>query len=207
MAIARFAVDAPRGREVGDAVHELVTEGRRKQYEAALASGAPWAVRMASSGGYSSCGDLAHFVLACLGCRDERYVNRTGDGGQIPWQSGVNISRLVALPAYTRAAAGLAPKPGDVLHVAGPDHVSICETFTPELGAATTCDYGQPHAAYRARAVVQRGATWIVGGRVLQGWVDIEQVALTESAIVPDAFEDGVEDDNPYPEAITIPPG
>lgn len=207
IALVRFAVDAPRGRRVGDPVHEWVTEGRRKQYEIALVAGAEWAIKLSKTGGYSSCGDLAHWLLMCLGVRDERYVNRSDDGGQHPWIAGVNISRLVALPAYVKAAAGLAPKPGDITHVAGPDHVAVCELFDPDAGESSSYDYGQPYGANRKRVVVQRGATWIIGGRVLQGWVDIERVKLVESAIVPDDFKLGELDENPYAEAISIPSG
>lgn len=205
VALARFAVDAPYGRGVGDPVHEWVTEGRRKQYEDALARGEAWAKAMPA--GYSSCGDLAHWILMCLGCRDERYVNRTGDAGIHPWVSGVNISRLVQLPAYVKASAGQTPRPGDITHVVGPDHVEVCERFNPDLGTESACAYGQPHAAYRERAVAQRGALWIVGGRALDGWVDIEQVERTESALVPDDFELGIPDENPYPEGLVIPAG
>lgn len=207
VALARFAVNAPTGRTVGDPVHEWVTEGRRKQYEDALAAGAEWAVKMAPHGGYSSCGDEAQWLLMCLGVRDERYVNRSGDGGVHPWVSGVNIARLCALPAYVKASAGQAPRPGDITHVTNADHVAVSESFRPDLGSASSCDYGQPHAAYRERAVVQRGATWIVGGRVLAGWVDIELLRFEESALVPDDFELGTVDDNPYPEDLSIPAG
>ena len=46
VALALFAVDGERGRRSGDPVHEWVTEGRRTQYDKALAAGASWAKNM-----------------------------------------------------------------------------------------------------------------------------------------------------------------
>ena len=88
VSIARWAVDNERGRSTGDPVHEWVTEGRRKQYEDALRRRAQWALDMPA--GYSSCGDLPHFVAMLLGCRDEIVVNRGDDGGLVGWAVGRN---------------------------------------------------------------------------------------------------------------------
>lgn len=203
LALGRYAVDAPRGRVPPDPVHEWITEGRRLQYERAWAAGAAWA--RALPAGYSSCGDLAHWLLLCLGVRDERYVNRDGDGGTHPWLAGVNISRLVELPAYVRAIGSAVPSPGDIVHLAAPDHVAICEAFSCEEVTMSSFDYGQPYGGPRTRAIVRHGSVWIVGGRALQGWVDIERLSLSESALVPDDFEGGEPDGNPYPEDLTIP--
>lgn len=206
-ALAEFAVGAPRGRTVGDPVHEWVTEGRRLQYERAVAAGARWATSM--SGGYSSCGDLAHWLLMCLGCRDERYVNRGDDGGEVPWRAGVNISRLVALPAYVdaRRAAGRTPVPGDILHVASPDHVCVLVAARVEAGTVDTADYGAPHAAFRTVPVLVRGSVTMIGSRVLMGWVDLGAVEFTESALVPDSFSLGSPDVSPFSDTLTITPG
>jgi hypothetical protein len=121
--------------------------------------------------------------------------------------SGVNIERLCALPAYVKAAADLTPLPGDITHVASPDHVVVVLCSAPARGIDDACAYGQPHAAFRERPVIHRSSMWIVGGRVLEGWVDIELLDFAESALVPDDFELGTVDDNPYPEDLTIPSG
>ena len=207
--LARFAVNGDAGRDVGDPVHEWVTEGRRKQYEDALKAGAAWAVKLQKTGGYSTCGDGAHWVLFCLGARDERYVNRDTDGGTHPWASGVNVSRLTELPAYVRAARvpEQLPKPGDIEHVASPDHVCVLESMDFGEGVTVDLDYGQPYGRRRKRPLMRRGSVVMIGDRVLQGWVDIEQIALAESALVPDSFAFGTLDENPYPEGIPIPPG
>lgn len=207
--LGRFAVNGDAGRGIGDPVHEWVTEGRRKQYEDALHAGAEWAIKLQKTGGYSSCGDGGHWVLFCLGVRDERYVNRDTDGGTHPWAMGVNVSRLTELPAYVRAARApdQLPKPGDILHVAAPDHVDILESLDFGTNEVWTFDYGQPYGRRRKHLLTRRGSLVMVGDRVLQGWVDIEKIALAESALVPDSFAFGTLDENPYPEGIPIPPG
>ena len=189
-------------RPSGDPVHDWITEGRRLQWERAHAAGHSWALK----GSYSSCGDLAHWLLMCLGCRDERVVNRSDDGGEISWVVGANISRLVALPWYREEGAG--PFPGDILHVASPDHVAVL-LDQESADQWHTADYGQPHAERKDCLVVPRRRGLIVRGRHLEGWVDLESMlddgAFTESAIVPDAFPYGVLDDNPYDEDLRIP--
>jgi hypothetical protein len=142
-----------------------------------------------------------------LGCRDERLVNRGTDGGELPWQVGANISRLVGHPAYrgapTRPGDGRAPGLGDVLHVVGPDHVSVLLT-TGERWA--TADYGQPYGMQRDCPIAWRVDGLWVRGRRLAGWLDLDGVVLVESAIVPDAFE-GEVDGNPYAEGVGWPTG
>lgn len=200
-----FAVNGDMGRNVGDPVHEWVTEGRRREWERAHARGDAWA----QGTPYSSCGDLAHWLLMMLGCRNERYVNRTGDCGEVPWKATVNITRLVALPAYqpAKSAAGRTPQSGDILHVAGPDHVAVVDEWNEATGEVTSADYGQPYGRRRKHPIVRRRSTILVGTRVLMGWVDLEQVVLEESALVPEDFEGGEEDLNPYNAELTIPPG
>lgn len=203
VALSRFAVNAPHGRVVGDPVHEWVTEGRRTQWEIAHARGDAWAQKTP----YSSCGDQGHWLLMCLGVRDERYVNRSGDGGDTPWQIGVNISRLVSLPAYVSAkhANGRKPHPGDIMHVASPDHVNVLHVWNEASAEVETGDYGAPYAVLRKSLIIERGSVMMIGQRVLMGWIDIEALSFDESALVPDAFEYGIADDNPYNAVLNIP--
>jgi len=202
--VAEFAAGGAAGRKTGDPVHEWVTEGRRKQYEDALTRGEEWAKKMTP---YSSCGDLGHTLLFCLGCRDEKYVNRNGDGGVTPWKVGVNISRLVSLPAYV-SAKGIGsrrPKPGDILHVAPPDHVSVLLSWDEPGGATQTADYGGPYGRTKKSPITKSGTVLLIGRRVLMGWVDIEALEPTETALVPDAFPWGMPDENPYEKAVEVP--
>jgi hypothetical protein len=193
------------GRSVGDPVHEWVTEGRRKEYEAALRRGDLWAVKLSKTGGYSSCGDQAHCLLFCLGVRDESLVNRTGDGGDHPWSVGVNIARFAGSALLTHPHPGTSdrPKPGAIVWIATTDHVCIQEAWPDgDDGSSSSFDYGQPYGRRRVRKVAKKNGALTVDGRQVMGWLDLEDVValMTESAIVPDAFEGGVLDDSPYPE-------
>lgn len=202
-ALAEFATNGSVGRSLGDPVHEWITEGRRSEYERALKQGAAWAKNMPA--GYSSCGDLPHWMLMCLGCRDERYVNRSDDGGDVPWRSGVNIARLRSLPAY-RSPFVYDGQPGDIMHVASPDHVAVIRRASYMTREIESHDYGQPYAAMKLHTLLRRSETQIlVGARVLQGVIDIGAISYVESAIVPNDFDGGTPDENPYAEGLVIP--
>ena len=80
MHLAEYACDGSRGRpELGDEVYEDVTE--RRDFGA----------------GYSSCADLAHWMLFRLGVRDAM-INRKEHRGWVP---SVNLSRI----AFNRFSA------------------------------------------------------------------------------------------------------
>lgn len=205
VAIARWATNDDECK-LGDPIHEWVTEGRRKQWEDARKRGDAWAQK----GSYSSCGDLAHALLFLLGCRDERLVNRTGDGGVTPWRIGANLSRIDAAPGYVKARSGLVPNDGDILHVASVysgqqtnDHVAVLESFG--MVSIITHDYGQPYGLRKVQSAHQTGGLFVIGQRRLIGWLDVCAVNRTESAIVPDSFVGGVEDDNPYLDNFGVP--
>lgn len=210
-AIALWAVDGERGRAVGDPVHDWITEGRRAQYERALAAGAQWALDMPA--GYSSCGDLVHFVLWMLGCRDESVVNRDSDGGAVPWRVGANISRIVRSPWYVRFGVGASlemPELGDPIHVRSPHHVAV---LCDELDGSQwiTADYGQPHGRRYVAQLRDVSTGVLVRGRPLEGYVSLRAArragAFVESAIVPSDVDVGDPCDNPYPEGIELPEG
>jgi hypothetical protein len=208
VAIARWAVDDDRGRAIGDPVHEWVTEGRRSQYERALAAGAAWAQRMPA--GYSSCGDLAHWMLMLLGVRHERIVNRGDDGGLVGWAVGANLSRLTKSRWYVPASENGLPEVGDILHVSAPEHVCVLLDQVSR-DQWVTADYGQPHGQRRVCQLRDTATGLQVRGRMLVGWVSLGLVAtsggLEESALVPDSFQGGVLDDNPYDEELAVPEG
>jgi hypothetical protein len=204
-ALTLFAVNGKKGRAPPDLVHEWVTEGRRTQWERAFARGDKWAVDMVP---YSSCGDLPHWLLMLLGCRDELVVNRGDDGGVVDWKPGPNISRLVLSKFYVTEGE---PEDGDPLHVQYPDHMCVL-TDKVSAGKWLTGDYGGPYANLMPCPVSRgSGGTKVVRGRALKGWVSLSKMldlnAFTQSAWVPDDFPLGVADDNPYDEDLRIPPG
>lgn len=211
-AIILLADWAARGRDLGDPVHEWVTEGRRKQYEDAVRRKATWALNMKA--GYSSCGDLWHFVLMLLGCRDERIVNRNDDGGLVGWAVGRNLSHVTGLPAFRKRGE---PEPGDFLHLQSPDHATILLKKQPALGGAsvteywTTANYGSPYGAVKAQRVVRREGTGEIylDGRRVVGFLAVEDIVpmLTNPALLPDGMDVGIETDNPYVDELPVPKG
>ncbi len=192
IALVRYAVDAGGAnyRRRGDPVFEEVTEGR------------------CSYSKYSSCGDLCHWLLFRLGVRDERIVNRSTDGGVIPWASGKNLSRLVYCVGkafvYAKSQA-FSAKPGDILYVRYPEHVCVLESAP--AGAhlnqpfnVTTCDYGQviEHAQAGVIRTVPLTQKFVngrfeqkLGSRELVGWVDISKLRLDTWALLEDWMEAG----------------
>ena len=193
--LADWAVGYGLGRVSGDPVHEWVTEGRRLQYERAYAAGHSWARSMRA--GYSSCADLAHWLLMMLGARDESVINRGDDGGARGWSVGANISRLVSSRWYVRTGT---PQVGDIIHVGGADHVSVLlDVISPAVWR--TADYGQPHAR---RRIVDVDAGY-VRGRCMRGYIDLSLVERPAPACVPDGCMHGTIADDPGD--IRIPEG
>jgi len=135
---------------------------------------------------YSSCGDLAHWLLYRLGCRAP-WVNRKEHRG---WKVGANVSLLATAPQSVRQlpVPGSRFEPGDVLIVwndtQGRDaHVMVCYEHRPDLARLVVSEYGQPGGHTRKRLMVaQNGLLWI-GTRKLQRWLPLHLVlANTETA-------------------------
>ena len=165
--IATFACDGDKGRVLGDSVFEMLTEGRAKYKK------------------YSACGDLAHYVLAQLGVRDEALVNRDSEGGTVPWKMGVNLSRIVygSGTLFIWARPNLRPKPGDILYVSPPDHVCILESIDETAKTITVLEYGQWDAKTQKPSGKRRLAKFSadakgmkVGARLLRGWLSIARI-------------------------------
>ena len=192
--LAEYAVDGDNGRAVGDPIHEWVTEGRRARSEARRK-------KDPSANDYSSCGDLPHWMLACLGCRDEAVVNRTDDGGVKDWVIAVNLSRLTRSPWYVREGVG-EPDLGDILLTgnldSGRDWHACVLLMRVTDDQWVTADYGQPYGQKRVAIVKLSHKGRVVRGKRLRGWVSLENVPLSMSAVVPDTFMGGIPDDNPY---------
>lgn len=215
VSIARWMTNDDH-RDVGDPVHTYVTEGRMKQWVDARARGDAWAQRMI----YSSCGDASNTLFAMLGCRDEALVNRTEDGGEHDWISGVNISHLTRSKVLRHPGDGM-PQPGDVLfqmNVHG-GHVSIMDHIVENADGtmrAITHNYGQGNKTDAKKKdeplVVQVDSightTMAISGHPIVYWADLSLITFEESALVPDAFEGGEPDENPYAEGMfPIPEG
>jgi len=127
------------GRSENDAVYREVTEGRDVG---------------AAQKNYSSCGDLAHWLLFRMGCRSP-FVNRKEHLG---WRPGMNVSAL----AFCKLAEEPAPDDvygaGDILIIwSKPDatdaHVMVVlEHQPPKLVSA---EYGQPGGAVREHMLLE----------------------------------------------------
>ncbi len=212
VSLCAHAVGDSGQRIEGDPVFERVTEGRTKN--------APT---------YSACGDLPHWAWRCLGVRNEKIVNRSDDGGAIPWAMGVNISRIVystgsafvpttELTAFKQAGwLG-----GDTLFVTSPEHVMVAaqevRLAVGSVVVASFYEYGQfdkklgkrsgaLHDKLVRRPTISTITIANVDGtreRTLMGLVNLgrllENEPGLESAIVPDDFEGGHPDDSPYTE-------
>ena len=181
IALALYAVNGERGRDVGDPVHEEVTEGRRRQYETALKAGQAWALELQRrGGGYHSCGDLVAWVLYRLGCRDERLVNRTADEGKTPWQPVRNVTNITGSPHYHKAGHGAVPERGDVLFILkGSGHLAVLVEWDEAGGTVTSADYGQPYGRKRVRKLRSDGrGGWTLDGSALDGWLDLSAIEM-----------------------------
>jgi hypothetical protein len=177
VALATYAVNGTLGRNVGDPVHEEVTEGRRRQLEQALRAGQAWARNMPQ--GYHSCGDLAAWMLWRLGCRDESLVNRTNDGGTRAWVPGRNLAVIAGSRAFVNAAPGREPRPGDILFLnQNGGHVGVLLEWDEAAGRCASADYGQPYGRRRSRRITRRSGALLLDGVTLRGWLDLDRVTF-----------------------------
>ena len=131
--------DFDQGRLVETPVYKAVVENRQEEAK--------------SSGTfYSSCGDLAHWLLYRLGLRTDT-VNRKEHKGWEWFGARNNVTRLATDPA-ARPYKGEQLHTGDILIVAtadplgklglGPTHVTVVLDADQAKGKITTGDYGQP---------------------------------------------------------------
>jgi hypothetical protein len=137
------------GRSENDPVYQRVTESRDVG---------------AAQRGYSSCGDLAHWMLFRLGSR-ARFVNRKEHRG---WRMGANVSALAFSPVAEDAKANDHYQAGDVLIIwIRPDatdaHVMVA--LDHRQGMLTSGEYGQPGGAVRVHHLDRPG---FIGQRKIQ---------------------------------------
>jgi hypothetical protein len=161
--LVEYATGGSAGRSEADPVYQAVTEGRD---------------RGAAQKAYSSCGDLAHWLLYRLGVRLP-LVNRTEHQG---WASGRNVSRL----AFAKGLAVADPKgdaryePGDVVIVwsqnGGTDAHVMVVLEDRQPSALLVGEYGQPGAHVRARPVHLHGGLLCMGVRALHAALPLDHV-------------------------------
>ena len=171
-----YACDGSQGRpERGDAVYDAVTEGRD------------------FGRGYSSCGDLAHWMLYRLGVR-AAWLNRSEHNG---WKPGVNVSRLCGVVRYAAPSSDIVLQPGDVTVVynraGGSDaHVSVVIDHDVRRGELQTADYGQPGGSLKTRAIARSGGRVIIGARQLRHVLRLADVLeagpLVEADELPESW-------------------
>jgi hypothetical protein len=150
---------------------------------------------------YSSCGDLAHWLLYRLGCRAP-FVNRAEHRG---WKVGANVSLLSTAPHGVRQlpVPGARFEPGDVLivwnHQQGHDaHVMVVYEHRPDLARLVVAEYGQPGGHVRKRLLTANGGLLYIGTRKLQRWLPLHLV-LTHSETADVTLPDGLTPTEPAP--------
>lgn len=166
--LVEYACGGAAGRSESDPVYQQVTEGRD---------------RGTAQRSYSSCGDLAHWLLYRLGVRSP-WINRAEHQG---WRSGRNVSTLAwdAPNAVRRTPTPSGRyEPGDVLIVwnreDGTDaHVLVAVEHDGNV--LLSGDYGQPGGKLCTRVILTRavhsdGRVYdapVLGTRQIQRWLPL----------------------------------
>lgn len=157
-----------------------VTEGRKLDMVRWVQSGK--ATAQAERHGYSSCGDLPHWLYEQLGVRSRWNTQESIDG---QWDMGMNLARISGHPDFsTELPEQLSP--GDVLYVGhgALDHVCVVmgEELEPSPRIATV-DYGQSalqgvEGRFRPSFGWDRQSVPMVHGgvRKVHGYLDLDRV-------------------------------
>jgi hypothetical protein len=160
--LVEYACKGSTGRLESDAVYQAVVEGRDRP---------PYPNR------YSSCGDLAHWMLYRLGVRLP-LVNREEHLG---WTSGVNVSRL----AFDPLASSDPPdssrfQAGDIGIIWSNAEATDAHVFVflddQQPQALLVGEYGQPGGRVNTRRVGYRGGQLAIGGRRLHRILRLDEV-------------------------------
>jgi hypothetical protein len=137
---------------------------------------------------YSSCADLAHFLLWAMGCSDVRMLNRTDAELGIHWEVGKNISKLVSgakeLGCWRTLQDGL-PDKGDVVLIGDyskkqMEHVCVVKDWGEYVD---TYDYGQFDVVPCSKLVTRKFDGKALNGRDVVGYIDIVSVPLSRYAL------------------------
>lgn len=170
VALTEHACGYDRGRSKTDPVYIEVSENEH---------GVPRAR-------YSSCADLAFWLLERLGCRED-FLNRASLGGWVP---GVNVSRLAFCRYARKPDDDWAPQPGDIVMVWNGEHGNDAHVMVAlELrdGKLRTGNYGvggmsaaaSPGARISAAPLTWHNGLWWYGAKRVQRAIDITTVPLT----------------------------
>lgn len=159
--LLEYACNPPRGRGENDPTYQQVTEGRD--------------VGKAQKS-YSSCGDLAHWILYRLGVRSD-FVNRNENKG---WKDQANISKLAFSPAAEVPSASTQYKPGDIIIIwseaNGSDAHAIVVSEQTGANKLETGEYGQPGGAIKNRTIKIKDGVPYMGNRKVQRIIPLEKV-------------------------------
>jgi hypothetical protein len=173
-----YACGYELGRSKDDPVYAEVTEGR---------DDTPF-----KRAKYSSCGDLAHFLLQRLGVR-EKFINRdenkpAGD----PWVSGTNVSDLAWCNLAITPDKTWTVQPGDILivwnHPKGKDaHVCVAVDFkvpklkTGNYGAGGMQSGAWPGARLASADLRFIGNAWYYGSKRVHRVIPLEYIVEAAS--------------------------
>lgn len=203
--LIRFAcLSRDPGRPFEDPVYKAVTEGRQDKTAGYIRA---WEQKPAETRGtrpfYSSCGDLAHWLLFRLGVRF-RWINRDEHDGWHYVGADNNVTTLCRKPLGTNPVA-IKPKldehfqAGDILIVGtalpNTTHVTCVINHDPRTGYLLTGDYGQPHGALRDKnpLTVSRDRLWR-GNRSVDSWLpllDVIEAARSQNLLQePESYEE-----------------
>jgi hypothetical protein len=163
--LAEFACGYSAGRGENDPVYTAVTEGRDT---------GPNQRR------YSSCGDLAHWMLYRLGVRCE-WVNRAEYRG---WKVGDNIAALQRSTARSKnpnRATGYLPGDIGIIWGTGLDAHVFVILDDQQPTALFVAEYGQPGGHLKARVVSYHDGLLAIGAKTLHVVLPLEAV-LREAA-------------------------
>jgi hypothetical protein len=149
---------------------------------------------------FSSCGDLAHWLLYRLGCR-QPWINRKEHLG---WKVGTNVSTLAfTAPASVRQppVPGAPFDTGDILIVWNNDdgtdaHVMVVHSFSASPFRLIVGEYGQPGGHVAERSLDRRQGAFYIGRRRVQRWLPL-------ALVLTDAAERGMLDAPSFPEHFT----
>lgn len=148
--------------------------------------------------GYSSCADLAHWMLFRLGVRLP-WINRAENG---VWHPGRNVSALCWPPAPAREPrAGDKYEAGDVLVIWSREnttdaHVVCVLDHFPEEHRIETAEYGQPGGALKDHAYEPHGPLRI-------GLRPVHRVLLLADVLEQAERNGDLVDAEPYPVEAT----
>lgn len=147
--------------------------------------------------GYSSCADLAHWLLYRLGCRQpwiNRAEHKSGDMGKPGWDVAVNVGRFAfSAPNSVRRTpvpGYMIAEPGDILIVWNREdttdsHVMVAASSGRLPGPLRVAEYGQPGGHLADKMTSARdGAVYVNGAKSskrVQRWLPLHLV-ITNAA-------------------------